>query len=288
MRPSPAMPVGTVMGHELAGEVEAVGPGVDGVSEGQRVCVFPFRPLDHHDIEAAMTSGIGMGGGQGAYAEAVVVDAEMLWPLPDGVDLEHGALVEPLAVALHGLNIAEIEVSDACAVIGAGPIGVMTAIALRARGVERLVVIEKNEHRAERMRRLGIEAVDLEGVHEAVLGKLGGPPRVVFECAGNPAAPGLAIELVAPSGLVILLGVLEEPVEISQLLLMFKEAQLRSSFAYRPRDFDEAIDLIASGRVPAGELVTAREPLERCAQMFEELEQPGTEHIKVLLKPGDA
>jgi len=173
-------------------------------------------------------------------------------------------------------------------VIGAGPIGVMTALALRARGVERLVVIEKNERRAQLMRELGVEAVDLEGVHEAVLGKLGGPPRFVFECAGNPAAPALGIELVAPSGRVILLGVLEEPVEISQLLLMFKEAEIRSSFAYRPGDFDEAIDLISAGRIPVERLVTARAPLERAHEMFAELERPGTEHIKVLLKPGSA
>jgi 2-desacetyl-2-hydroxyethyl bacteriochlorophyllide A dehydrogenase len=286
MRPSPVMPAGTVMGHELAGEVEAVGPGVEGVAEGQRVCVFPFRPVNHHDLEVAMNTGIGMGGGQGAYAEAVVVGAEMLWPLPDGLELEHGALVEPLAVALHGLNIAGVEAADACAVIGAGPIGVMTALALKARGAENLVAIEKNERRAERMRELGIETVGLDAVHEAVLGKLGAPPRMVFECAGNPAAPALGVELVAPSGRVILLGVLEEPVQISQLLLMFKEAEIRSSFAYRPGDFDEAIELIASGRIPAPRLVTAREPLERCARMFEELEQPGTEHIKVLLKPG--
>ena len=108
---------------------------------------------------------------------------------------------------------------------------------------------------------------------------------MVLECAGNPAAPGLAIELVAPSGRVVLLGVLEEPVPISQLLLMLKEAQIRSSFAYRPKDFAEAIALIAAGSVPVEQIVTGREPLERAMQVFEELEDPGTEHVKVLLKP---
>jgi (R,R)-butanediol dehydrogenase / meso-butanediol dehydrogenase / diacetyl reductase len=87
---------------------------------------------------------------------------------------------------------------------------------------------------------------------------------------------------------VILLGVLEEPVEISQLLLMFKEAEIRSSFAYRPGDFDEAIELIGAGRIPVERLVTATVPLEQAPEMFAELERPGTEHIKVLLRPNAA
>jgi 2-desacetyl-2-hydroxyethyl bacteriochlorophyllide A dehydrogenase len=285
MLPSPALPAGTVMGHEFAGEVDALGPGVEGFAVGDRVCVFPFKPLDHHDLEVAMNTGLGMGGAHGAYAEKVVAGQEMLWRLPDGLELEQGALVEPLAVALHAVDIAALEGSDPCAVIGAGPIGIMTAVALRARGVERVVGIEKNERRAARMAELGFDAVGLDGVHEAVIERLGGPPQVVFECAGNPAAPGLAIELVAPTGRVVLLGVLEEPVPISQLLLMLKEAEIRSSFAYRPKDFDEAIELIAAGKVPVEDLITGREPLERAGEMFAELVSPGTEHVKVLLTP---
>ena len=285
MRPSEAVPAGSIFGHEFAGIVDALGDGVDGGWHGARVCVFPFKPIDRHDLEVAMNTGIGLGMHPGAYAEAVCVDAEMLWRLPESIELEYGALVEPLAVALHGLDIGGVGPGDACAVIGAGPIGVMTAVGLRARGVENVVVIEKNEKRARRMEQLGFPALGLEAVHERVLELLGGPPTVVLECAGNPAAPGLAIELVAPSGRVVLLGVLEEPVPISQLLLMLKEAEIRSSFAYRPKDFDEAIELIAAGRVPVEELVTGREPLERAMQVFEALEDPATDHIKVLLEP---
>ena len=286
MLPSPTIAAGAVMGHEFAGVVDAVGEGVEGHAAGDRVCVYPFAPIDHHDLQAAMETGIGMSDHPGAYAEAVVVDEAMLWRLPESVGFDEGALVEPLAVALHGLNIAEVTAGQRCAVIGAGPIGTMTAVALRARGVDRLVVIEKNERRLERARKLGFDAVGLDTVHEAALAALGGaPPDVVFECAGNPAAPNLAIELVAPSGRVILLGVLEEPVPISQLLLMLKEAQIRSSFAYRPADFDEAIALIEAGKVPADELITSRAPLAKAQECFDELLSPETEHLKVLLKP---
>ena len=286
MLPSPQIPPGAVMGHEFAGVVDAIGEAVEGYEPGERVCVYPFAPLDHHDLQVAMETGIGMSEHPGAYAEAVVVEQGMLWRLPEGVGFEEGALVEPLAVALHGLNIAEVTPEDPCAVIGAGPIGTMTAVALRARGITRLVVIEKNERRLERVKGLGFDAIGLDAVHEGTLAALGGdPPAAVFECAGNPAAPNLAVELVAPTGRVVLLGVLEEPVAISQLLLMLKEAQIRSSFAYRPADFDEAIALIQAGKVPAQDLITGREPLGRAQECFDELLSPETEHLKVLLKP---
>lgn len=279
------LPAGSILGHEFAGEVDAVGPGVEGVAEGDRVCVYPFPPRDGHDIEEAMGGGIGLGVRPGAYAEAVCVDENMLWRLPDGLELEHAALVEPLAVGLHGLNVGEVGAEDRCVVIGAGPIGIMTALALRARGVQTFLVVERNDARRARLERLELPAVGLDDVNAQVLERLGGPPRVVFECAGNPKAPGLAVELVASSGRIVLMGVLEEPVEFSQMTLLLKEGQMRASFAYRPGDFDEAIELIARGAVPVDDLVTARVGLDRAQEMFDELLAPATEHVKVLLRP---
>jgi threonine dehydrogenase-like Zn-dependent dehydrogenase len=107
----------------------------------------------------------------------------------------------------------------------------------------------------------------------------------VSECAGHVDAPGLAVELIAPEGTIALVGMLEEPVPISQLNVMLKEAVLRGSFAYRPRDFDAAIAILAAGRVPVDELVTSRHPLEDAAACFAELRRPGTEELKILLVP---
>lgn len=280
------VPPGAVLGHEFAGVVDEAGTGTAGWEAGTRVCVYPMKPLDRHDLETAMATGIGLGQHQGAYAEAVCVDRSMLWRLPEDLPLERGALVEPLAVALHALDVAQVEAADRSAVIGAGPIGAMVALALRSRGVDRVVVAERNERRRRRMADLGFETLESEGLQETVPERLGGPPRVVFECAGSPATPGIAIELVAETGIVMLVGSLAEAVSISPLVLQLKEAQLRSSFAYRPGDFDEAIELIASGRVPADELVTARAPLESAQEMFEDLRRPDTEQLKVLLVPG--
>ncbi len=295
LRPSAAIPAGSVMGHELSGHLLEVGAGVDGWSVGDRVCVFPFLPcgvcplcVAGHEqicIEAA-TTGLGMGTNRGGFAETVSVPASALFRLPEAVSDRDGALVEPLAVALHGITIGAAEPDDPVAIIGAGPIGVMTALALRARGFERVAVIERGPDRARRIAELGFPAVGLDEVHMRTIEALGGAlPATVFECAGNPAAPQLAVELVAPKGRVVLLGVLEEPVAISQLVLMVKEAEIRSSFAYRREDFAEAIELIAERRIPTAALVTGVEPLDRADDVFAALAVPGTEHLKVLLRP---
>ena len=296
LRPSPAVPVGAVMGHEFSGRIAALGDGVaDRWSVGDRVAVYPFVPCGeclmcraghpHVCMQAAVT-GIGLGARQGAYAERIAVDASTLFALPAAVGDDAGALVEPFAVALHGLAIAATDPGEPALVIGAGPIGVMTALALRARGVERVLVVERNEHRAERIAALGFEAFGLENVHMAVLETLdGAPPPAVFECAGNPAALGLALELVRPKGRVVALGVLEEPVEVSQLVLLIKEAEIRGSFCYTRDDFAAAIELIGAGALPVDRLVTATVDLERAEEMFAALLAPDSDELKVLLAP---
>jgi 2-desacetyl-2-hydroxyethyl bacteriochlorophyllide A dehydrogenase len=294
-RASEAVPAGTVMGHEFSGTVAEVGQAVEGFSAGDRVAVFPFIACgecpnclrgDDHVCQQAPVTGLGLGANPGGYAESVALPGSMLVRIPDELSFEHGALVEPLAVALHGIEIGEARSGDRCVVIGAGPIGVMTALGLRARGIDDVLVIERNERRRERMRSLEFESLGLDGVHDRVLQSFGGEAAdVVFECAGNPAAPQLAIELVRSRGIVVLLGVLEEPVAISQLVLMIKEAQVRASFAYRREEFREAVELLAAGALPADRLITGRAPLEEAQSMFERLEDPATEDLKILLTP---
>lgn len=295
MLPSPAIAPGAVMGHEFSGRIGAIGDGVAGWEPGERVSVLPGTPCGHcphcladneHLCVEAMVRGHGLGGRPGAYAERVVVDASSLFRLPDSVSDEHGALVEPLAVGVHAARLAALDPPDSACVLGAGPIGVMTALALRASGVERTVVIEPGEHRRLRIEALGFEVVALEGVHEAMITALGGElPAAVFECAGHPDALGLALELIRSAGTIVACGVLEEPVPINQLLLIIKEARIQGAFAYRREDFQRAIELLASGELPAGELVTEVAPLGRAEEMFDELRRPGTEQLKVLLKP---
>ncbi len=147
MLPSPAISPGTVMGHEFSGRIAAVGDGVEGWSEGDRVAVIPMDPCgecpnclagNEHLCMQAPLRGHGLGGRPGAYAERVTAPASSLVALPDALSDEQGALVEPLAVGVHAVAIAGADPADPAVVLGAGPIGVMTALAARAAGYERV------------------------------------------------------------------------------------------------------------------------------------------------------
>ena len=283
------------MGHEFSGTIAELGSGVSGFSVGDRVAVYPFescgecpncRRGDLHVCQQAATSGLGLGANPGGYAESVAVRDSMLVPIPDELSLEDGALVEPLAVALHGINVGEANRRDRCVVIGAGPIGVMTAFALRARGIEDTLIVEKNEHRQERMRRSGSmrsgSTMSTSGSSSPLAATF---PTACSNAPGTRLHPSSRSSSCALEASIVLLGVLEEPVEISQLVLLIKEAQMRASFAYRRDEFEEAVELLAARKLPTERLITGTAPLEDAQKMFDLLEDPATEQIKILLAP---
>jgi (R,R)-butanediol dehydrogenase/meso-butanediol dehydrogenase/diacetyl reductase len=278
-------PAGTVPGHELSGRIAALGPGVDGWSVGDRVSALPFAQCGECELcrsgneqvcPHAVPNGVGLGTGRpGAYAESLIVDERMLFALPDAVDDRAGALVEPLAVAVRAVAKAELDPAEPVAVIGAGPIGMLTALVLRERGFERLELLSRNPARGERAAALGLP----------IVAELGEPLAAVFECAGSPSAARLAVDAVRPLGVVVLVGIALEPLDLAAPPLVLKEVEIRGALTYRRGDFDEAIDLLASGRIPVDELITATASLEDAERMFQMLTAPGNTHVKVLLEP---
>ena len=281
-------PAGTVPGHELSGRVAAVGPGVEGWSVGDRVCVLPFAQCGECELcrsgneqvcPHAVPNGVGLGTGRpGGYAERLIVDEAMLFALPDAVDDRAGTLVEPLAVAVRAVAKADLEAGEPVAVIGAGPIGLLTALVLREHGFERVGVVSRNPARGALAQALGLRVVAADA--------LGPAPGAVFECAGTPAAARLAVDAVRPLGRVILVGIAMEPLDLAAPALVLKEAEIRGALTYRRADFEAAIDLLARGRIPVNELISSTAPLERAEDAFQALTAPGNTQVKVLLEPG--
>jgi 2-desacetyl-2-hydroxyethyl bacteriochlorophyllide A dehydrogenase len=294
---SPALPAGSVMGHELTGEVVELGAEVDGWAVGDSVSIFPFAPCgrcgscvagNEQICAGAPATGLGLGVNAGGYAETVVVQASMLRRLPDAVSLEHGALVEPLAVALHAVAVSGLDPAAPVAVTGAGPIGALTAIALRARGFARIAAIEPNRRRRELLEALGFPAVDPDNAGKeefATLGLGGDAPVGVFECSGSRTAPQLALELLAPGGRIMLLSTAARPARLPLAALLVREIQLRPSFAYNRSEFEQALELLAAGDIPADRLITSIVPLSEAPAMFDELCRSDTRQLKVLLRP---
>jgi threonine dehydrogenase-like Zn-dependent dehydrogenase len=241
-------PAGTVPGHEMSGRVSALGTGVSEWSVGDRVAVLPFAQCgecptclsgNEQVCPSAVPNGVGLGTGRpGAYAERLIVDSRMLFALPGTVSDRAGTLVEPLAVAVRAANRAGVAVSEPVVVLGAGPIGLLTALVLQVRGYTQLTVVSRNPVRAERAMRLGLGIASLGGIEEDAA-RLGGV-ACVFECAGTPAAASLAVDLVRPLGQVMLVGMSLEPLDLAAPPIILKEVTIRGVLTYTRAEFSEA------------------------------------------------
>jgi 2-desacetyl-2-hydroxyethyl bacteriochlorophyllide A dehydrogenase len=288
-------PKGTVPGHELAGRIVALGEGVEGWEPGDRVSVLPFAQCGECELcrsgneqvcPEAVPNGVGLGTGRpGAYAERMIADASMLFALPDAVDDRTATQVEPLAVAIRAVAKPGLDPEEPVAVLGGGPVGLLTSLVLRERGFERFVLVSRNPARAERAEALGLPTVPLDEVENGGLEGAIGEPAAVFECAGTPPAAQLAVALVRPLGQVILVGIALEPLDLSAPSLVLKEAEIRGALSYRRADFAEAIEMLAAGAIPADELITRTAPLDQAETMFQALAAPGNEQLKVVLQP---
>ncbi len=302
-------PAGTVPGHEFSGRIVRVGEGVDGWSAGDRVCVLPFgqcgecpecRAGNEQVCPHAVPRGVGLGTGRpGAYAGQVVVDERMLFSLPDSVDDRAGTLVEPLEVAIRAVDLADVKPDEPVLVLGAGPIGLLTALVLRHRGFRDAVVCSRNPARGQRAAALGLSTISIEEVAQGAAcegsggegsgggGPGGGSPACVFECAGTPAAAQLAVEVLRPLGRLLLVGLSLEPLDLAAPPIVLKELSIRGVIAYQRAQFQAAIDMLAAGAIPVDELITEVVPLADAEAAFQALTARGNDKVKILLAPAD-
>ena len=179
----PPVRPGVTLGHEYAGRVLGVGPGVEAFGVGDRIVVDPNIPCRvcsychsarPHLCENPEALGVTLNGG---LAEHSIVPITQAYRVPDGLPSEAAALTEPLACALHAVDLSGVRPGDSTLVLGAGPIGVLSTALLVAAGASRVLVSEPNPDRRERVREVGGEPVDPESISEA-------QADVVFECVG--------------------------------------------------------------------------------------------------------
>ncbi len=249
-----------IMGHEFAGTVTDVGPGVDGGRAGERVAVAPLYMCGRCDrcragvaqlCELVMTHGIcSHGGGLSQYT---VVPVSMLHRLPDGISLAEGALIEPLSVAFSGALRAQVEPGGSAVVLGGGPIGVGVTLGLRALGVEDVVVVEPAAARRRIVEGLGAEALDPGAVDVvAVLRKLtsGRGVDAVVDCAGVADTFRLAPAVLRARGRYVLLAMSMAEVPFMPFLLARSEIELTGSLGYSRDTFLRVLELMAAGAFP--------------------------------------
>ena len=268
-------------GHELVGEVEAVGAGVDPAWVGRRVVLEPglacgtcrmCRRGDVHLCASLRVMGFQAPGGM---ADAFDADLDRLHVLPDGVATEHGALVEPLAVATHAVCLAHDVAGRDVLVLGAGTIGVMCALVARADGAHVQVVDPDPERRAAAATGFGLELAAAASADAA---------DVVFECVGNEPALRSGIEALRKGGTLMVVGVHGHDPAVQAGWIQDRELRLQGTLMYQGPDVVRAIDLIATGALDLSATVGARYPLAAAPEAFAAAAAGGGV-LKVLLVP---
>ncbi len=288
MRASGLVYPGMIMGHELSGTVVGVGAEVTGHPEGERVAVMPYLPCgtcgacrrNRPQVCAnQLPTAMGVGPRPGGLAELTTAWPGQLFALPPDVPTFAGALAEPLAVGLHGVERSGATARDRAVVMGGGSIGVMTCLALRARGAEDFVVSEPSETRRSVLRTLGFEAVTPDALFAMDV-----PPDVVFDTTGVGPALTDAVRIVRPCGTVVLMGVVERPTEVLPVQWLLKEIDVRTALAYG-RCFGDAVAALGDGRVDVATLAAARVPLADTTDAFGRLATADAPP-KILIEPG--
>ncbi|HEY2068317.1 MAG TPA: alcohol dehydrogenase catalytic domain-containing protein [Rhizomicrobium sp.] len=295
--PTSIMPLtlGSVMGHEFAGEVVAVGKSVGGKwKSGDRVAGFPFICCGEHSPclnfgqargMCAKGTAVGLGQSHGAYAEYVKIGAGSGFRLPESVSFREGAMVEPLAVGLHAVDMAKMARGATVLVVGAGPVGLAVMLWANFLGARHVIVSERAEIRREMAARFGAtDAIDPSQPLTPQVEKIAGHgPDVIFECVGAPGMIG-ATMMEAPRGCrIVVAGVCQQPDTIMPIVGIMKEIELQFVLGYRPADFDYVIGMIASDRVDVAHMVTDIVNLDGLPGAFEALRKP-THQCKVMLE----
>jgi threonine dehydrogenase-like Zn-dependent dehydrogenase len=292
-------------GHELAGEVAAVGQGVQGLDVGQRVGVEPRHLVGCGRCrwcrrgDTQLCPALGRVEGQAVhstgFAEYSLESAPKCYPLPDGLPIEEAAILDVYAVALHAVHRVPVRPVDTVVVLGVGAIGLAVAQVARAAGAGRVVAVGTRDAPLEVARRLGCDGAinaSVEDVAERVRSFTDGTgAEVVFEAVGGRAATlPLAIEVAARGGIVGVIGSYVEPQMLDPGVCMRKEVSLRWVWSYGTwqgiPEFQIALDMLASGRVEAAPLITHRFPLARIAGAFAAADDKrASGAIKVLVNP---
>ena len=271
---SPRRKPGLILGHEAVGVISELGPGVKNFREGQRVYVNPL--ISCGKCEACRSARenccdswrlLGMDRVHGAYAEFVAVPTSQLRAIPEGVSDERAVWAEPLANIVHCFRISMNEKPRAMAILGAGTMGALGLTVAKARGIQKVLIFDKNEARLKAAKEIGADEVanveehgrDARGTTAAV--------DYVFDAVGVTAMRRLALDVCKRGGRIAFLGMGENESSLPFVDMIRKEQAIFTSFAYTPADFAESVRLIESGTGPLLKWMETT-PLEQGQEAF--------------------
>jgi len=268
----------TVLGHEYAGIVDEVGSEVKGFKAGDRVCIDPNVLCGHcyyclngigHFCENMVVSGVGLDGGFGQYA---VVPYRAAYHIGENVSFEAGAMAEPLACCLHGIDMCNIQAGDNVVVMGGGLIGLLMLQLAKLHGAAQVVLLEPAPDKRAFGQSLGADlCLDPLTTDVKAALKEAGIHRVnaVIECVGKPQTIEQAIDIAGKKSVVMMFGLTkpEETISILPFEIFRKEVEIKSSFI-NPYTIGRAVDLINRGKIDVSSMIAEVIPLEHLAEVL--------------------
>jgi threonine dehydrogenase-like Zn-dependent dehydrogenase len=264
------------MGHEFSAEVLEAGPDTDAPTPGTLVTSLPVL-VSTTGVEPIVYSNDTIGG----YAERMLLSAPLLTPIPNGLDVRHAALTEPMAVGLHAVNKSAIQRGENALVLGCGPIGIAIIAALRRRGVETIVAADYSSKRRALAEAMGATAT-VDPADGSPFDTV--KPAVILEAVG---VPGIIDDILrrAPVGArVVVVGVCMEADAIHPYFAIAKQVNVQFVLAYDPTEFTDCLRAIAEGDIDVAPIITGEVDLSGVGAAFDDLAHPDA-HCKILVTP---
>ena len=282
-----------VQGHEVSGVIADLGAQVESFSQGDTVVFmpqvtcgtcYPCRHGMYHICDNLKVMGFQT---SGAAQEYFPVKAEMVLKLPETVSLDHAALVEPIAVAVHALarfgNVAGLNVL----VLGAGTIGNLVAQVAVASGAKRVMITDVSPYKLEKARQCGLEYVvnaAQEDLGQAIQSTFG-PDKadLILECVGVQDTITQAVTNARKGSPIVVVGVFGEKPVVDLGLLQDRELSLIGTLMYQKKDYERAIELVTNGKLHLDQMVTHRFPFEDYLHAYQAIESSDGKYMKVMI-----
>ena len=280
-------------GHEVSGEIAALGAGVESLEVGQKVTIQPqvvcgkCYPCRHGKYNLCETLKVMGFQTTGVASEYFAVDAAKVTPLPQEMSFDEGAMIEPLAVAVHAVRKFGDMQGMRVAVLGAGPIGILVAQAAKGMGAESVLITDISDLRLEKSRQCGVDfCVNTREADfgEALVSSFG-PDKadVIYDCAGNNVTMGQAIRCARKGSTIILVAVFAGMAEVDLAVLNDHELDLNTTMMYRNEDYLEAIELVRAGKVDLKPLISKHFAFRDYAEAYRYIDENRETTMKVII-----
>lgn len=292
LHPYTSYPV--VQGHEVSGVVAEVGSEVKALSVGNKVTFTPqvtcgkCYPCTHgmyHICESLKVMGFQTGG---AAQEYFAIDADKVLKVPDNVTLDQAAMVEPVSVAVHALSMAGEDLQDKnVLVLGAGTIGNLVAQVAKASGAKAVMITDINDYKLDKAKECGIDFMvnpNKEDLGQAILRDFG-PDRsdLILECVGVQETITQAIDNARKGTTIVVVGVFGKKPQVDLGLVQDRELSLVGTLMYQKRDYERALELVASGKLSLDAMITHHFPFERYLDAYQTIEEAKGNIMKVMV-----